>query len=204
MGRYKRGWLLTLLFFIGYAAILVAVVILIGCDGLRLAASEAQKKIAFQGAATARAVEAEGTEPFSAAATQLVDATAVSLSYVGLPVNPEIRNYATTVAKAGQDAARRPDLVDVIASADGYFGLVGDLAILFGLGGVGFGGKKLLDWIALARRKAKALQEIIDGNEIFKAEAGGKAVGVFRESHIKKQSKSTAQLVGVLRVEGKD
>ena len=140
-----------------------------GCqDSLRFAPGEPQKKIAWQAHITARDIEAGGTDAHSPAAKQQVEATAVSLKYIGLPSDPEIVDYATTAAQAQADAAKRPTAGDVFEQVEGGLSLAAELAILFGVGGAGFGGKKLLDWLKLAREKNKALQEIVQGNEFFK------------------------------------
>ncbi len=160
-----RGWGLTLLFFIGYSLIIFAVVILVSsCDSIRMAPSEAQKKIAFQGAATARAVENAGTDAGSPAATHLVDATAVALSYTGIPKNPSIQNYATTLAAAGQDAARRPTADEIWSAGDSWIDFGIALLGIFG----GTAGIAATQFLVKARQKSRALREVVGANEKLK------------------------------------
>ncbi len=149
-------------------SIVICLVFVSGCESLRKAPTEPQKQIAFQAVLTARDVEAEGTSPGSPAAELLADATQTALTYTGVPANPKITDYPTTLAAAQSDAAARPTVDEVFESVEGGLSLFAELAILFGVGGAGFGGKKLLEWIALARAKNTALKEIIEGNEILK------------------------------------
>lgn len=151
--------------------LIAALLVIAGCQAgnpLRLAPSESQKQVALQASITARDVERQGTDPHSPAASQLAKATQVALSYTGLPRNPLIEDYDTTVAQAQQDASQRPTPGQVFEQIEGGLSLTAELAILFGFGGAGFGGKKVLDWLKLAREKNKALQEIVTGNELLK------------------------------------
>jgi len=180
-----------------FIALLCAVSVLLfsGCAGpLRFAPSEPQKQIAFQTHLTARAVNAEGAQPGSQAARQLVGGTETALSYMGMPDSPDIADYETTAQKAKDDAARRPSGEDIFAAAEGGLSLAAELAILFGVGGAGFGGKKVLDWLKLAREKNKALQEIINNNELFIDNVDPPIADNFKQLQ-KKQSAATKRLV---------
>jgi len=139
-----------------------------GCESLRFTPSEPQKQIALQTHMAARTVNEKGADPGSQAAEQLVDGTETALAYIGMPKSPDIEDYATTSQQARDDAGKRPVADDVFQAAEQGLSLAAELAILFGVGGAGFGGKKLLDWLKLAREKNKALQEIVQGNEYFK------------------------------------
>ena len=144
--------------------IVVACLAFCGCDNLRIAPTEPQKQVAYQAAATARIVEAAGTDAHSPAATQLADATAVSLAYTGLPASPVITDYPTTLAAAGQDAARRPTPDEIWSEADGWIDLGIALAGIFG-GGAGIAATQFL---VKARQKSRALREVVAGNERLK------------------------------------
>jgi len=174
-----------------------------GCESLRFAPTEPQKKIAWQGHVTARNIEAEGADAHSPAARQQVQATQTALTYIGLPKDPVITDYATTVAQARADAVRRPALEDISEAAEQGLSLAAELAILFGVGGLGFGGKKLADWLKLAREKNKALAEIIQGNELFKDQLKTENIPVitaFKDAQNKAQkTPSTKRLVTELK-----
>jgi len=174
-----------------------------GCESLRFAPTEPQKKVAWQGHVTARNIETEGTDAHSPAARQQVQATQAALTYIGLPKDPVITDYATTVAQAQADAAQRPVIEDISEAAEQGLSLAAELAILFGVGGTGFGGKKVLDWIKLGREKNKALAEIIQGNELFKDQLktqNAPVLAEFKEAQNKTQkSPSTKRLVTELK-----
>lgn len=139
-----------------------------GCDTLRFAPSEFQKQIALKTHLTARSVAHSGAQPGTETTDQLIEGTAVALQFTGMPSDPDIEDYTATLDQAADDAARRPEIDDVFDAADEGLGLAAQLAILFGFGGGGIGGKKVLEWIAVARNKSKALQEIVQGNEQLK------------------------------------
>ncbi len=176
-----------------------------GCEsGMRLAPAEPQKKIALQAHLTARDIEASGTDAHSPAARQQVQATQVALAYTGLPKNPVIEDYSTTVAQAQANAAQRPTAEQAFEAVEGGLSLAVELAILFGVGGAGFGGKKVMDWLKLAREKNKALQEIVTGNELFQISAKNSgidnAVTAFKEAqNAVQKSPATKRLVTELK-----
>ena len=208
MDRFRqltRGWLLTLLFFACVGALATAAVLLIsGCDSLRLAPSEPQKKLAFQATITARDVESAGTDAHSPAARQLVDATEVALSYMGVPATPQIEDYPTTVAQAASDAVRRPTADEVWSEADGWIDLGIALAGLFG----GAGGIAATQLLVKARQKSRALREVVAGNEKLKewlrAEGKTLELDTFYDFQNEKQSGRTEVLVTDVRSELKD
>ncbi len=144
--------------------IAVACLSLYGCGGVRMAPGEAQKQIAYQAVVTAREVEIAGTDAHSPAATQLVDATEVSLSYTGLPANPVITDYPTTLARGASDAARRPTADEIWGEADGWIDFGIAVLGIFG-GGAGIAATQFL---VKARQKSRALREVVAGNEKLK------------------------------------
>ncbi len=186
----------------------ISVLLLLSCgceEHLRFAPSESQKKLAWQSHITARDIEASGTDAHSPAAKQQVESTVVSLKYIGLPKDPVIVDYATTAAQAQADAAKRPAAGDVLEQVEGGLSLAAELAILFGVGSAGFGGKRLLDWLKLAREKNKALKEIVQGNEFFKQNLSSLKlpVGVLKAfknaQNAAQQSQPTKRLVTELK-----
>lgn len=186
-------------FFLFFTAILIFAS---GCDSLRFAPTQSQKQIALKTHLNAVAVDSSGADPATPATKQLIDGTASSLAYTGMPANPDIADYQQTLSQANADAARRPVIDDVFEQVDTGLGLAAELAILFGAGGVGLGGKKLIDWITSARQKSKSLREIIDANELFKQKlnAGAKftaeeVIALFKSSQKQKQSGKTPVIV---------
>jgi len=179
----------------------VVLLLICGCsEQLRFAASESQKQIALQTHMTARAVNENGADPGSQAAEQLVDGTETALAYIGMPKSPDIEDYATTSQQARDDAVKRPVAEDVFEAAEQGLSLAAELAILFGVGGAGFGGKKLLDWLKLAREKNKALAEIVHGNELLKKSLTDAQLQLFKKAQNDAQvTPSTKVLVTELK-----
>ena len=176
-----------------------------GCStGLRFAPSDAQKQIAFDAHIKACAANLTGAVPQSDLTRKLVDETEASLQYIGLPASPRIDDYDAVIAQAQTDAVKRPDANDVFGAADEGLALIGDLALLLGVGGTGFGGKKLLDWIALARQKSKAFEQVVTGNELLKeyleTTNNTSALTAFKQSQTAVQRGATAELVATTRV----
>ena len=174
-------------------AILCSFCFFCGCqDSLRFAPTEPQKQAAELTHDLAVKVKAEGTAPGSPASEKLCEGTRVAVSYIGrpkIPPNPEL--YDTTVAQAQVDAAQRPDPWDV---ADSMLELGIGISALLG----GVYGAKGVRYLKQAREKSKALQEIIQGNELFMDNADATAKSNFKQFQ-KKQSISTKQLVTKLK-----
>jgi len=201
-GEARAG---VLLLFCSFALLLFS-----GCANLRFGATESQKQLALNDYHAAVLADNQGLQPVSPQSKQLVEGTLTSLSYIGLPDNPIIADYNSTLAAAKQDAAKRPTIKDISESVEGGLSLASELAILFGVGGVGFGGKKLSDWIAAMREKNKqlktilttknqALEQIVAGAEVFKNQAAPEAVTIFKDSQDMVQSESTRQIVAALK-----
>lgn len=176
---------------------------LCGCNSLRFAPTEAQQQIAFDTYQTAQAVNTAGAAASSPATQKLVTGTAAALAYTGMPASPTISDYDATAGQAASDAAARPTAVNVIEAADEGLSLIAELAIALGLGGLGYGGKKLSDWIALAKQRSTALKEVVKNNELFKDLAAGKnnteAVALFKQAQAT-QSPETRVLVAETKV----
>ena len=178
---------------------------LAGCnDSLRFAPTGSQKQTAELTHQAAVFVNANGAAPATEPTMQLVRGTSAALAYIGRPAVPaDPLDFDSTVLQAGVDSAKRPAVDDVFAAADQGLSLAVQLAILFGVGGAGFGGKKVIDWLAIARQKSKALEEIVGGCETFKslASAAGKdanAVDLFKTAQ-DNQSPTTRRLVTELK-----
>ena len=179
-----------------------------GCESLRFAPNQAQKKIALQGHLTARRIEVEGTSPRSPAAVQQVAATQAALTYIGMPGDPAIDDFDTVVAAAQADAARRPDANDVFAAVEGGLSIAEQLAALFGVGGVALGGRSLVKWISLLRTKSKGMEQIVGGNELLlqwlKANGRFDEIEAFKSFQRLTQSGKTPELVATTRIAKKD
>ena len=180
--------------------LVVAVMLLAGCDGLRFAPGESQKqnawlheRVARMAAETARAEETSGELQ---GLTKLceVQSRAFTADY-GLPDEfPAADTAGAILAESNQqlaglalvEARERPDAWDV---ADGAIELGVGVAALFG----GVYGVRAARFLKEARTRSKALREIITGNELFKREHADSAQA-FKAAH-KAQSPQTRQLV---------
>lgn len=171
-----------------------------GCsDSLRFAPGESLKQNAELTHNLAVKVNAEGAAPQSEATKQLELGTRASVAYIGRPAEPpDTTQFDTISAQANIEGARRPDSSDVFNAAESGLSLAAELLILFGAGGAGFGGKKLLDWIALAKEKSDALKQIVQGNEIFKKAVAPEVVDKFKDAQ-SMQSPATKSLVAELK-----
>lgn len=180
--------------------ILSALCVLCGCnDSLRFAPSESQKQTAELTHQAAVLVNETGAAPKTEPTMRLVRGTQAALAYIGRPkVPPDPLEFDSSVSQAQTDSAKRPTAQDVFAAADQGLSLAAQLAILFGVGGAGFGGKKVVDWLAIARQKNNALQEIITGNEKFLARENQQTIEQFKNAQAK-QSPATRRLVTELK-----
>jgi len=133
-----------------------------GCaDSLRFAPSESQKQTAELTHLLAAKVNAEGAVPASPATTQLVAGARAAVSYIGRPDSPaDPEQFDTTAAQANADALGRPDPWTV---ADSALELGIGIAALAG----GVSGAKAVKFLKTAQEKSKALQEIVQNNEVF-------------------------------------
>ena len=200
--------LLTIAWFLIALFTCVLILCASGCESLRFAPNQAQKKIALQGHLTARTIEARGTSPHSPAAAQQVQATQAALTYIGLPKDPAITDYDTTLAGARTDAARRPDVNDVFTAVEGGLSIAEQLAALFGFGGVAVGGRSLVKWISLLRSKSKGMEQIVGGNELLvkwlKANGRFDELEAFKYFQQFSQKGRTPELVATARIPVKD
>jgi len=176
--------------------LLIITLILAGCTNpVRFAPTEPQKEVALKTHLNALAVNASGAEANTPATKQLVEGTAVSLNYIGVPASPEIKDYEAALSSASADAARRPTIEKISGNISEGLSLAAQLAILFGVGGCALGGKKVLDWVKLAKAKNKALAEIINGNELLKNTLAPSDIMTFGTRQNEAQSVETKRIV---------
>jgi hypothetical protein len=181
-----------------------------GCTAgnLRFAPSESQKQLAYETSLSARQVYAQGTQPASPEAAQIVEGTTAMLSYTGMPASLEIADYPATLAKAQTDAAARPGVEDVAQEATNWLDLIG--GIVLAIGGLGGGAMitKAIGWIIKARATTQALAEVVKGNEMFKRylEQTGQqaALNAFHQAQVKSQNTPSEAIVYPLRIPVKD
>lgn len=186
--------------------LLTVVCLLGGCEAIRPAATEAQKANAWLHLRTtqlaADKATAEDTSPALQGLTALShrQSQAFVMDY-GVPREmPEqadaeaiLAAAPAVAAQATEDAAKR---IDPWAAADGLLEAGIGIAGLLG----GAWGLRAAQWIRTAREKTRALQEIVEGNELFK-QANQKALDAFKDAHCR-QSPATQRIVTELRKAG--
>lgn len=186
------------------ATLILPCFLLVGCDSLRFAPTEAQKQNAWLHNRTAM-VAAE-TARSEAASEKLQMLTRLSESqsrafsaYHGLPKEfPQVDTAEDILAQSNwqlarmalQESADRPDAWQL---ADSAFELAIGICALLG----GVYGTRAVRFLRQARTKSQALQEIIAGNELFKRQNQTYA-SVFKEAH-KDQSPQTRQIVAEMK-----
>jgi hypothetical protein len=175
-----------------------------GCDSLRLAPTEAQKENAWSHLqvtrATARQAVAENSSQdlTSLASLGAKQSEAFAADYGmprSLPQGTTPAELLTDVTRQRADAAiadseKRPD---GWALADGLFELGLGLSGIFG----GVYGTRVARFVTDARRKTRALKEVVEGNELFKKRYPDSA-GDFKAAQ-DAQSADTRQLVASLK-----
>lgn len=186
------------------ATLIPMCVLLIGCETLRFAPSEAQKQNAWLHNRTAQ-VTAE-TAKDEQASEELQSLTQLSelqsrafISYCGLPKEfPQAESAEDILRESNWQLARtaltqstdRPDAWQV---ADSALELAIGISALLG----GVYGTRAVRFLQDARTKSQALKEIIAGNELFKKQ-NESAVSAFKESH-SNQSAQTRSLVAQMK-----
>jgi hypothetical protein len=186
------------------ATSIVAVFLLVGCDSLRFAPSEAQKQNAWlhnrTAATTAEIAKAEAaSEELQSLAKLSQLQSRAFISYYGLPRElPRGETAQEILAESNfqlahaalAESANRPDTWQV---ADNVFELAIGICALLG----GVYGTRAVRCLKEARTKSNALKEIIEGNEVFKKQHTEAAIA-FKEAH-KDQSAQTRQLVAQMK-----
>lgn len=166
-----------------------------GCEeALRFAPSESIKQTAELTNQMARKINTEGIEAQSPASKQMVKGTQVALSYIGRPKEiPEPEQFDIISDQAQQDAEKRPDAWQMADSAIELG--IGVCALLGGVYGT-----RAVKFLKDARTKSKALQEIVDGNELFKKSSEQGTASAFANSHNNAQSIETKKIVADLKL----
>jgi len=186
------------------AVLVFAVLSLAGCDSLRFAPTEKQKQNAWlhnrTTAITADTARTENSSEKLQALTKLSELQSRAfVSYHGLPREfPPAQTAEDIFAKSNlqlaqtaiSESAQRPDAFEV---ADNIFELAIGISALLG----GIYGTRAVSFLKQARKKSKALQEIIEGNELFKKQNKTYA-DAFKEAQ-KSQSAQTRQLVAQIK-----
>ena len=159
-----------------------------GCqNAVRFAPSEQQKQAALLTNELAKKIEADGTEAGSPAAKKVVLGTTASMLYYGLPKVPaDPQDFKTITSEATSQSMERPDPWEV---ADNLLLLAGGIATVVG----GVGAQRIASNIVQLRAKAKALKEVVIGNDLLKANGGD-----FKKAHMG-QSTTTKTIVAEIR-----
>ena len=184
--------------------LILACLLLAGCENLRFAPTETQKQNAWlhnrTAMATAETARVEASSEKLQALTQLSGLQSRAFtSYYGLPKEfPRVETAEDILAESNLKLARsalaesveRPDAWQL---ADNVFELAIGISALLG----GVYGTRAVRHLKEARAKSKALQEIIEGNELFKKQQA-EAATAFKEAH-KDQSPQTRQIVAQMK-----
>ena len=189
----------------GLAAIMVVVILAMGCDTLRFAPGQSRKQNAWLHNRTTQLTAdlARGEETSrqlqELARLSEIQSRAFTADY-GLPDEfPPADNVEQILSSPSFDlaesavraSAQRPDVWDV---TDGAIELGIAVAGLVG----GMYGIRASQFLKRAKTKSKALREIVGGNEIFKREHSESAAA-FKAAH-NIQSPQTRKLVAELKI----
>ncbi|MHC4423567.1 MAG: hypothetical protein ACYSWR_02700 [Planctomycetota bacterium] len=178
--------------------------LLVGCDSLRFAPTEAQKRNAWlhnrTATVTAECARAESTLEKLQALSGLSELQSRAfVSHYGLPKKfPQAETAEDILAQSSfelargalADSAARPDAWDL---ADSMFELAIGISALLG----GVYATRAVRFLKEARAKSKALREIIAGNELLKKQ-NEEYTSAFKEAH-KSQSPQTRQIVAQMK-----
>jgi len=184
--------------------LILACLLLAGCESLRFAPTETQKQNAWLHNRTT--IVAADTARQEAASEKLQALTQLSefqsrafSSYFGLPRKfPRAETAEDILAESNlklawtalAESVERPDVWQL---ADNVFELAIGISALLG----GVYGTRAVRHLKEARAKSKALKEIIEGNELFKKQNESYA-STFKEAH-KDQSPQTRQIVAQMK-----
>jgi hypothetical protein len=179
-------------------------ILLVGCDSVRFAPTEAQKQNAWlhnrTAGITAEYARAENaSEKFQALAGLSELQSRAFVSYYGLPKEfPEAETVEDILAQSNFELARtamaesadRPDAWDL---ADSALELAIGISALLG----GVYGTRAVRFLREARAKSKALKEVIAGNELFK-KTNNQYASAFKDAQ-KDQSPQTRRIVAQMK-----
>ncbi len=185
-------------------ALILAVILLAGCESLRFAPSEGQKQNAWlhnrTAAIAAEAVRSEGGSQKLQSLAQLSELQSRAfICYYGLPKEFPLADTAEDVlAESNIQLAKSvlresTDRPDAFAMADSVFDLAIGISALLG----GVYGTRAMRFLKDARTKTQALKEIIAGNELFK-KTNIESAGAFKQAQ-SGQSPQTRQIVAELK-----
>jgi hypothetical protein len=186
------------------ATLIVLLFILAGCDSLRFAPGEAQKKNAWlhsrtTAIAAATAKEEAATEKLQALTKLSQLQSRAITSYYGLPKEMPQADTAEQILSESNWQLGRMALVESAERPDAW--QVADSALELGIGICallgGVYGTRAVRFLKQARTKSKALQEIIAGNELFKKNNDSSVVA-FKQAH-HNQSQQTRQIVAEMK-----
>ncbi len=187
-----------------FTTLIVLLFILAGCDSLRFAPGEAQKKNVWLHSRTAAiaattAKEEAATEKLQAL-TELSQLQSKAItSYYGLPKELPQADTAEQILSESSWQLGRMALVESAERPDAW--QVADSALELGIGICallgGVYGTRAVRFLKQARTKSKALQEIIAGNELFKKDNNSSVVA-FKQAH-HNQSQQTRQIVAEMK-----
>ena len=179
--------------------LLIIALICGGCQdefGLRFSPTQAIKENAELTNQLARKINVDGTDPESPASEKLVVGTEASLTYTGRPaVSPNPDEFDTINKQAQTDAELRPDIGKTMDSAL-EIGL--GIATLIG----GAGGLRLAQGLRKTHGKAKAFNEVVSQNDLFKKLASAEEIAKFKAA-FSGQTTSTQKVVAQARAEEK-
>jgi len=184
--------------------LILAGVLLAGCESLRFAPGESQKQNAWLHNRTAMA--AAQTAKDENASKKLQSLTGLSelqsrpfVAYYGMPKEcPPAETAEQILAESNvqlaqtalSESVQRPDIWQV---ADETFGLAIGICGLLG----GVYGTRAIRFLQDAQTKSKALKEIIQGNELFKQQ-NAEAAASFKQAQ-ENQSTETKQIVAAMK-----
>jgi hypothetical protein len=186
------------------ATLILPCFLLVGCESLRFAPSEAQKQNAWlhnrTTTITAEAARGENASEKLQTLTKLSQAQSRAfVSYFGLPRQyPQAETAEEILSKSNwrlaqtavAESAQRPDAWQL---ADSVFELAIGISALLG----GVYGTRAVRFLKQARAKQQALKEIIESNELFKT-GHSEYASAFKQAH-KDQSPQTRQIVAGMK-----
>ena len=186
------------------AIVILPCFLLVGCESLRFAPTEAQKRNAWlhnrTTAITADTARAENASDKLRVLTELSQVQSRAFtSYYGLPKEyPQADTAEDILAESSFQLAQTAlsessERLDAWRLADSALELAIGISALLG----GVYGTRAIRFLKQARTKSQALREIIVGNELFKREHKAYA-GAFKQAH-KDQSPQTRQIVAEMK-----
>jgi hypothetical protein len=178
-------------------------IFMLGCETLRLAPTETQKKNAYLHQRTTKlAADTAQDENSSEQLQALTDLSYLQsqsyTSYFGLPKElPQADTVPDVLVQSNYDLAaasleqsqQRPEITDLFSQADAMFDLAIGIAAVIG----GVYGTKAVSFLKDAKAKSQALKEVIQNNELFKKQNPDSAAA-FNQAQTS-QSAETKKLV---------